>query len=116
MIYIRNCSNKIIHLGSIMLLPDQKTPDEFEGKKHSESPIIKMFIEKHLLEMVDIRPAEKANQARAEIKVEYEEVPEQIEDVKKETEPEKEPEIESDSEAEIIAPKPTSNRGRKPRK
>ena len=116
MIYIRNCSNKIIHLGSIMLLPDQKTPDEFEGKKHSESPIIKLFIEKQLLEMVDVRPAEKANQANTEIKVEYEEVPEQIEDVKKETEPEKEPEIESDSEAEIVAPKPTSSRGRKPRK
>lgn len=83
MIYIRNCSNRIIHLADAMLLPDDKVEDKDPrtGKAYSDSPVINTFIEKGMLELVDVRPIEKTNPAeKKEIKVEFEEVDGVLED------------------------------------
>ena len=78
MIYLRNISEKIIHLGKlpdpVMLLPDAQTPDEYETDKHfSDSEAIRLLIGKGMLELVDVRPCdEKPEQAEPEIKIVYE--------------------------------------------
>lgn len=78
MIYVRNRSHKIIHLADVMLLPDEKVPDLMPGtdKKYSDNDVIKQFIRMGMLELVDVRPIEKAPE-EPEIKVEYEDVPEE---------------------------------------
>ena len=78
MIYIRNISNKIIHIGEIMLLPappdDRVLDEKKDGTRISDSPIVQKFLDKGLLELVDVRPAVKKPVAKKrEIKVEYEE-------------------------------------------
>lgn len=113
MIYIRNCSNRVIHLAEEMLLPDQKVKDvnPRTGKTYSELPLIKMFIEKGMLELVDVRPASTKKAAEPIIKVEIEDVPEEDETSNKPVEP-SEPEINS-VEKTVPEKKPASTRGRK---
>lgn len=113
MIYIRNCSNRVIHLAEEMLLPDQKVKDvnPHTGKTYSELPVIKLFIEKGMLELVDVRPAHTTKAAEPVIKVEIEDVPEEDETSKAPVET-SESEVNSD-EQDASKKKPASTRGRK---
>lgn len=101
MIYIRNISNRIIHLADVMLLPDTKVPDEMpdgSGKKYSDSPVIQRLMEMDMLELVEVVPPTK-KALEKKIKVEVDESLEPVEseesapeDAEEDTEPEIEPE------------------------
>lgn len=104
MIYIKNISNRIIHLSDVMLLPDERVPDEMpdgSGKKYSDSPVIQRLMEMDMLELVDVvPPTKKAFEKR--IKVEVDESLEPVEaeesapeDAEEKTETEIDPEPET---------------------
>ena len=64
MLYIKNVSAKLIHIGSVMLKPDEKVPDKVSDKIHeqehvtaenySDIPSVKAMIRMGLLEIVDV--------------------------------------------------------------
>lgn len=122
MIYIRNCSNRVIHLADVMILPDQKVKDvnPHTGAPYSEIPVIKKFMEMGMLELVDVRPATKKEDFKPIIKVEIEEVSEEDEPAKATEKPadevveeEEKPEAEEPAPETPVEKKTTQNRGRK---
>lgn len=64
MLYIKNVSAKLIHIGSVMLKPDEKVADKVSDKIHeqehvtaenySDIPSVKAMIRMGLLEIVDV--------------------------------------------------------------
>ena len=64
MLYIKNVSAKLIHIGSIMLKPDEKVADKVSDKvreqenvhneNYSDIPAVKAMIRMGLLELVDV--------------------------------------------------------------
>lgn len=72
MLYIKNISAKLIHIGSIMLKPDERIEDKVTEeirKKHniysknlSDIPAVKAMMRMNLLEMVDVVYREKATE------------------------------------------------------
>lgn len=75
MLYILNTCNKIIYLGDVMLLPDEKTPDEYGyGKHFSEAEAVQCLMRKGMLELVDVQESPENSEPAAEpsIRVVYE--------------------------------------------
>lgn len=64
MLYIKNASAKIIHIGSLMLKPDEKIPDKVSeagfneanvsAENYSDIPSVKALIRMGILELVEV--------------------------------------------------------------
>ena len=83
MLYIKNVSAKLIHIGSVMLKPDEKVADKVSDKIHeqehvtaenySDIPSVKAMIRMGLLEKVDVVYTQKdGKQPKEEIEVKKE--------------------------------------------
>ena len=95
MLYIKNVSAKLIHIGSVMLKPDEKIADEVSVDKnemenvhaanYSDIPAVKAMIRMGLLELVDVVYRQK--ESEPQIHREYIDVDELPEEEKKKEAP-----------------------------
>ena len=91
MLYIKNVSAKLIHIGSVMLKPDERVEDKVSetirerenvnAENYSDIPSVKAMIRMGILELVDVVFKEKKTEEdKPEIKkevVEVDELPEE---------------------------------------
>ena len=126
MLYIKNVSAKLIHIGSVMLVPDDKILDEVPEKmketeninanNYSDIPSVKAMIRAGLLELVDVVYRQKEDEPK--IRKEYIEVDKLPEEEEKTDENEEKPSEKVDNEevaeeTETAAPKKTTKRSSK---
>lgn len=121
MLYIQNKSEKIVYLGTVMLLPDERVENEISPEQQKENPLgasrysdvlaIKRFIQLGILELVDVVTVPKKTEDLNAIRTIYEE-----EETEETPESSKKSENVSEEKSDSKEEKPAAKTGRKSNK